>query len=221
MPYDPVGTVRNRTLPGYGNTAFSPPHIASGKLWRGLRIGLLGGSFNPAHDGHRHISLMALRHLGLDQVWWLVSPQNPLKPSHGMASMESRIEQAKRIARHPRIMVTDLEQQLGTQYTSDTLPALKSAFHGTDFVWLMGADNLSQIRYWDRWQSIFTTMPVAVFARSPYSLRACSSLAAARYQRHRLTGRQSRRLSKVGPPAWTFLAIPLHGASASAIRAAA
>jgi nicotinate-nucleotide adenylyltransferase len=220
MPHDIIISSRNRTLPGNAKAAFTAPRIGAPALWRGLRIGLLGGSFNPAHDGHRHISLMALNALDLDQVWWLVSPQNPLKKRDGMASMATRIEQAKRIARHPRIRVTDLEQQLGTQFTADTLPALSSTFFGTDFVWLMGADNLSQIRHWDRWQVIFNTMPVAVLARSPYSLRACSSLAATRYQRHRLARRQSRRLSKAGPPAWVFLPIPLHGASASAIRAA-
>ncbi|MBV6633627.1 MAG: nicotinate-nucleotide adenylyltransferase [Alphaproteobacteria bacterium] len=189
-------------------------------MWRGLRVGLLGGSFNPAHDGHRHISLLALKQLRLDQVWWLVSPQNPLKSSKGMAPLVERIESAQSVACHPRILVTAIEQDLSTRYTADTLPALRKAFPATGFTWLMGADNLSQIRHWQHWNRIFETMPVAVLARAPYSLRARSSMAAIRYQRHRLPHGRASRLHIGGPPRWVYLPIPLHGASATAIRAA-
>ncbi|MBO0712928.1 MAG: nicotinate-nicotinamide nucleotide adenylyltransferase, partial [Acetobacteraceae bacterium] len=120
---------------------------------RHRRIGLLGGSFNPAHGGHLHVSLLALRHLALDEIWWLVSPQNPLKPADGMAPFANRLEQARRVAaEHPRIRVTDLENRLGaSRYTADTLQALRRRFPRLRFVWLMGGDNLVQIPRWQRW----------------------------------------------------------------------
>lgn len=198
----------------------TPPRLGAPNPWAGLRIGLLGGSFNPAHDGHRHISLEALRRLKLDYVWWLVSPQNPLKSDKGMAPLTKRIARAKKVSQHPRLLVTDLERQLGTRYTADTLPALRNAFIRTDFIWLIGADNLSQIRYWDRWTTIFDTMPVAVMARAPYSLRACSSMAATRYRRQRRAFGSFKTLASADTPAWAFLPIPLHSASATAIRSA-
>ncbi|MEM6902046.1 MAG: nicotinate-nucleotide adenylyltransferase [Pseudomonadota bacterium] len=199
---------------------FSQPKLRAPSLWRGRRVGLLGGSFNPAHDGHRHISLMALKKLGLDQIWWLVSPQNPLKSTDGMAPLAERIDSAQAVARHPHIIVTSIETDLGTRYTADTLPALQRAFPGTAFTWLMGADNLSQIRHWQHWNRIFETMPVAVLARAPYCLRARSSMAAIRYERHRLPHARASRLNSGRPPRWVYLPIPLHGASATAIRAA-
>ncbi|MBT4905881.1 MAG: nicotinate-nicotinamide nucleotide adenylyltransferase, partial [Rhodospirillaceae bacterium] len=130
---------------------------------RGRRIGLLGGSFNPAHDGHRHISQLALARLGLDEVWWLVSPQNPLKSEAGMAPFESRLESADRIACDRRIRVSALEAELGTRYTADTLKALQNRYPAARFVWLMGADNLVQISRWRAWTQIFKTIPIAVF----------------------------------------------------------
>jgi nicotinate (nicotinamide) nucleotide adenylyltransferase len=138
----------------------------------GRRIGLLGGSFNPAHDGHLHISEAALAQLQLDEVWWLVSPQNPLKASKGMASLPARLAEAKTVARRPDIHVTDIEARLGTQYTIDTLSSLQRYCPRTRFVWLMGADNLEQMPKWRAWTAIFEAAPVAVFARSTYSLRA-------------------------------------------------
>lgn len=138
------------------------PHPLGYGLWAGLRVGLLGGSFNPAHDGHRYISRLALKLLGLDEVWWLVSPQNPLKPAAGMASLGDRLARAQAVADHPRIRVTDLERLLGTRYTADTLAALHRCFPRTRFVWLMGADNLLQVPRWQRWTEIFETTPVAL-----------------------------------------------------------
>lgn len=186
-----------------------------------LRVGLLGGSFNPAHGGHRHISLAALRRLRLDQVWWLVSPQNPLKAAAGMAPQARRIARAAAVARHPRIRVTGVEARLGTRYTADTLTALRRLYPGIRFVWLMGADNLCQIPRWSRWREIFHATPIAIFARHPYSLTALAGRAARRYAHRRLPERQAGALAEMQPPAWVFLHTRLHPASATAIRAAA
>ncbi len=183
------------------------------------RIGLLGGSFNPAHAGHRHISLAALTRLRLDRVWWLVSPQNPLKPVAGMAPLAGRLALARRVAAHPRIVVTDLEARLGTRYTADTLAALTARFPRVRFVWLMGADNLIQLPDWQHWTQIFHTMPIAVFARPAYCLRASGGKAARRFARHRRAERNAGSLADQRPPAWTLFHIPLHPASATALRA--
>lgn len=182
------------------------------------RVGLLGGSFNPAHAGHRHISLQALYRLGLDEVWWLVSPQNPLKPVAGMAPQADRVKGALRVADHPAIRVTDIETRLGTRYTADTLTVLTRRFGNTRFVWLMGADNLQQIARWDRWTNIFRTVPVAVFDRSPYSYKAQASKAARRFAWARLSGRKAFGLADRQTPAWVFLHTRRHPASATAIR---
>ena len=181
---------------------------------RRLRIGLLGGSFNPAHEGHVHISVAARKRLGLAQVWWLVSPQNPLKPARGMASFAQRLKGAGHVAREPFIVVTDLERRLGVTRTARTLELLAQRYPNVDFVWLMGADNLAQMPRWWRWTRIFHATRVAVFDRSPYSYRA-------------LAGRAAKRFSRVGKPerlwfhdvpAWTYVAIPRHPASATALR---
>ncbi len=182
------------------------------------RIGLLGGSFNPAHGGHRHISLEALKRLRLDEVWWLVSPQNPLKPVAGMAPLSERIEQAARIANHSRIRVADVETDMGTVYTADTLARLVNRHRNARFVWLMGADNLLQISRWRRWTEIFDTMPIAVFDRPSYSFRALSGRAARRFAKARLKEAQAGRLVEKRAPAWIFLHTPLNALSATAIR---
>ncbi|CCQ75155.1 nicotinate-nucleotide adenylyltransferase [Magnetospira sp. QH-2] len=187
---------------------------------RGLRIGLLGGSFNPAHEGHLHISREALRRLRLDQVWWLVSPGNPLKPAHGMGKFEDRWASAQALTKDERRMkVTDLETRLGTRYTADTLRQLTQRNPRTCFIWLMGADNLAQIPRWWKWTSIFHRVPVAVFARPTYASRALSGAAAVRFARARVGERQAFHLANRTPPAWTFLFIRQHTASATAIRA--
>ena len=183
-----------------------------------LRVGLLGGSFNPAHEGHRHISLCALKALALDEVWWLVSPQNPLKPVEGMAPQDLRLDAAVTVAAHPKVLVTGLENRLGTRYTADTIAALRRRFPARRFVWLMGADNLQQISRWDRWASIFQRVAVAVFDRSPYSYKSLAGKAARRFARQRLSARQGLLLARVAPPAWVFLHLKRHPASATAIR---
>lgn len=185
----------------------------------GRRIGLLGGSFNPAHDGHRHVSLVALRRLDLDQVWWLVSPQNPLKPRAGMAPLAERLARARAVAAHPRIAVTDLESRLGTRYTADTLAALRAECHGTRFVWLMGADNMIQFDRWRSWREIAETVPIAVIDRPGYLHRALASVFARRYAQARVPAETVRLLPFMPPPAWAVVRARLHPASATAIRA--
>jgi nicotinate-nucleotide adenylyltransferase len=181
---------------------------------------VLGGSFNPAHGGHLHISRLALKLLDLDQVWWLVSPQNPLKPVAGMAPFRVRLEGARRIAKADRrILVTDIESRLGSsRYTADTLKALRRRFPRLRFVWLMGGDNLVQIPKWERWPEIFRTVPIAVFDRPSYSLKALSGPAAQRFARHRVSALEARRMAEMEPPAWVFFHTPLDDRSATTIR---
>jgi nicotinate-nucleotide adenylyltransferase len=193
-----------------------PPSLAS-RAHR--RIGLLGGSFNPAHRGHLHVSLEALKRLDLDEVWWLVAPQNPLKPTKGMAPFEERLASARALVRHPRILVADLEARLGTRYTADTLAELHRRFPRCRFVWLMGADNLSQIRHWERWRDVFRLASVAVFDRPTYCLRALAGLAAERFKGRRKPSRNTRRLAEMERPAWAFFRIRLDPSSATALRA--
>jgi nicotinate-nucleotide adenylyltransferase len=188
------------------------------RAYAGQRIGLLGGSFNPAHDGHRYISEEALKRLRLDSVWWLVSPQNPLKPAAGMASLADRLAAARAIAGHPRIRVTDLERRLGTRYTADTLDALTRRYPATRFVWLMGADNLGQLPSWRRWSSIVNTVVIAVFARSPYDAGALAGRAAHRFAHARLSADAAPTLADWQPPAWLFLPLRRHPAAATALR---
>ncbi|WP_083900921.1 nicotinate-nucleotide adenylyltransferase [Azospirillum sp. B4] len=194
------------------------PRPLTGASWAGRRIGILGGSFNPAHAGHRHVSQWMLRRLNLDQVWWLVSPQNPLKQARGMATLDARLDAARAMAQDPRILVTDLETQLGTRYTVDTLAALRRRYPRTRFVWIMGADNLLQIPRWRGWAQIMGRVPVAVFPRRPYSLKALVGKAARRYLRNRVPPRDAGGLPARPAPAWTFLDGPLHPASATEIR---
>jgi nicotinate-nucleotide adenylyltransferase len=189
-----------------------PPGIVAD----GLSIGLLGGSFNPAHDGHVHASELALKQLRLDRVWWLVSPQNPLKPVAGMASLETRLRSARQLARHPRITVTDLESTLGTRFTVDTLKGLKRRFPLVQFVWLIGSDNLLQMPRWRAWKDIFATVPVAVIARPGSVLAARCGPAATRFRRAYV--RANSHLSVMPPPIWTMLDGKRSGASATFLR---
>ena len=186
----------------------------------GQRIGLLGGSFNPAHRGHLEISRAALDRLGLDRVWWLVSPQNPLKTTHDMAPMEQRLASARALARDPRILALALESALGTVYTADTVTALVERFPRARFVWLMGADNLIQVSDWKNWETIFRTVAVAVFDRPSYSLGALAATAARRFARRRLPESAARTLAERAPPAWVFVHQRLNPQSSTGIRAA-
>ena len=197
---------------------FPEPGLYSSAAWDGLKVGLLGGSFNPAHEGHRHISKLAIQYLGLDCIWWMVSPQNPLKPSEGMAALQKRMAFARSVANHPRIVVTDIEIKLGTQYTADTLDALRARYGQTAFVWLMGADNLHQIHQWQRWRDIFSFTPVAVFNRPPM-IQAITSAPAANYYRDAMIPPgKAHRLIGIQPPVWTLFHTPLNPQSATALR---
>ncbi len=184
-----------------------------------MRIGLFGGSFNPPHEAHRLAALVALKKLGLDAVWWLVSPGNPLKSGRGLAPLEERIAAAKRLARHPRIAVTGIEAALGTRYTSDTIAALKARCRGVRFVWIMGADNLAQFHLWQNWRGIAAMLPIAVIDRPGASLRASAGVAAQTLARHRLTESDGLLLADARPPAWIFLHGLKSPLSSTALRA--
>ena len=182
------------------------------------RVGLLGGSFNPAHEGHLYISIEALKRLHLDRIWWLVSPQNPLKPVQEMAPFARRLAWARALAqRHPRIEVRDLEARFGTRYTVDTLGRLLR-WRSYRFVWIIGADNLAQFPEWRQWWRLFALVPIAVFERSPYSYSALAGKAARRFAGARLPEREAARLADLGGPAWVFIRLRPHPASATAIR---
>ncbi len=183
------------------------------------RIGLLGGSFNPAHAGHRHISLEALKRLGLDEVWWLVSPQNPLKSGDGMEPLPQRVARARQIAHHPHIHVEAPELVLGTRYTLDTVRALKRTYPYAKFVWLMGADILPQLVDWAGWRDLFGTIAIAAFARPGWGYTALAAPAPRTFERFRLQATEARRLATCEPPAWCFIPSRLDNHSATAIRA--
>jgi nicotinate-nucleotide adenylyltransferase len=182
-----------------------------------LRIGLLGGSFNPAHEGHRAISLEALKRLRLDRVWWLVSPQNPLKPTDQTTDLEQRLTAARAVADHPRVVVTDLERRIGTRYTVDTLRWLSQKCRAR-FVWLIGADNMAQLPRWRRWQRLVRMVPIAVFDREPYSYVALAGRMASAYARGRVAERRAPVLAETQPPAWVYLRLRRHQASSTALR---
>ncbi|MCK4938856.1 MAG: nicotinate-nucleotide adenylyltransferase [Rhodospirillaceae bacterium] len=189
------------------------------KINKNRRIGILGGSFNPAHEGHLHVSQLALEQLKLDELWWLVSPQNPLKPVDGMAGFDERMDQARVIAaRDGRIIVSDFEKISDTTYSIDTITALKAAYPDVSFVWVMGADNLRQMPRWQGWQKIFRSIPIAVFPRAPHSLRALNGRAARRFAGAMIDPKNASRLAGRRTPAWVMLQAPLHGQSATRLR---
>jgi nicotinate-nucleotide adenylyltransferase len=191
---------------------------APGPVSAGLKIGLLGGSFNPAHEGHLHVSDVALKRLGLDYVWWLVAPQNPLKPLAGMAPLRERLSYAAdRFEQHPRVIVVDVENTLGTRYTIDTVTALQNRFRGVNFVWLMGSDNLASFTRWRRWRDIARRVPIAVVMRPGSTLAPLSSKAAQFFCRARCN--DLANFARTRPPALAILEGPRSKASATAIRA--
>ncbi|MBY0381152.1 MAG: nicotinate-nucleotide adenylyltransferase [Xanthobacteraceae bacterium] len=170
----------------------------------GMRIGLLGGSFNPPHDAHRAISLFALKRLKLDRMWWLVTPGNPLKDKSPRA-LEDRMEAARRVAHHPLIDVSCLESVIGTRYTADTITYLRRRCGSVRFVWIMGADNLAQFHRWKGWRDIASMVPMAVIDRPPDSFRALASPAARALAQERVPESEAATLATKAPPAWTFL----------------
>jgi nicotinate-nucleotide adenylyltransferase len=183
-----------------------------------MRVGLFGGSFNPAHEGHAHVAETARRRLGLDLVVWLVSPQNPLKSAHETAPLATRLAGAQAFARQRGMAVSDAETRLGSRYTIDTVRALKARFPGVDFVWIMGADSLATFHRGRGWTQIMAETPVAVVSRPWISLKSRTSPAARRFARHRIASAQARRLPGLAPPAWVFLRGPLNFQSSTALR---
>ncbi|WP_299044210.1 nicotinate-nucleotide adenylyltransferase [uncultured Tateyamaria sp.] len=184
----------------------------------GQIIGLLGGSFDPAHDGHVHITREAMKRFGLTHVWWLVSPGNPLK-AKGPAPLATRMDRARTLMQHPRVTVTDVEARLGTRYTAETLSLLMQRCPGVRFVWLMGADNLAQFHRWQDWTWIMENVPVGVLARPGDRISARMSPAARLYRHHRISGRASQLLGRADPPAWCFVNVAMTAQSSTAIRA--
>jgi nicotinate-nucleotide adenylyltransferase len=185
---------------------------------RGQRIGLFGGSFNPAHRGHYAVALFALHKLRLDWVWWLVAPQNPLKDARDYSDYEERLAMARKVARHPRFVVTDIERRLGTLTTASTLAALDDVLSAARFVWIMGADSFANLHRWNDWTEIPARLPLAVLARPGYSIRALQSPAALTYARCRIALPDAPLLVDTRPPAWVFIPMPLRPESSSAIR---
>jgi nicotinate-nucleotide adenylyltransferase len=184
----------------------------------GQTVGLLGGSFDPPHAGHVHITLEAIKRFGLDQVWWLVSPGNPLK-ERGPAALNRRMGAAQQIMQHPKVRISDFEARVGTSYTAETIAALGRQSPGLRFVWLMGADNLAQFHQWKDWRQIMDTVPIGVLARPGDRISARMSPAARIYARYRISGRQSHLLGHAEAPAWCFVNVPMLAASSSDIRA--
>ena len=185
---------------------------------QGLRVGLLGGSFDPPHGGHLHISKWAMKEFGLDRVWWMVSPGNPLK-AQGPADLDRRMDACNALNDHPRIIVTDLERRFKTRYTAETLTALQARYSGVRFVWLMGADNLADFHRWDRWQEIMHMMPIGVMARPDQQLAAGCSPAARMFRRKRLSSRRSNALPFKQAPCWSLLTGPMVNMSSTQSRA--
>jgi nicotinate-nucleotide adenylyltransferase len=185
-----------------------------------MRIGLFGGTFDPPHNAHLAASLIAMKRLDLDRVWWLVTPGNPLKDTRGLAPIEERIVAARSLARHPRIEVIGLEAQIGTRYTYETLAYLRQHCVGVSFVWIMGADNLRSFHRWQKWRGIASLVPMAVVDRLGPSLYASGSAAAQALARARIPEAAARSLLKRKPPAWVYLHGLKSPLSSTALRAA-
>lgn len=187
--------------------------------YKNLKIGLFGGTFNPAHSGHRHLALISMQRLGLDWVWWIPAAGNPLKTE--LNSFDARFASTERMAHHPRMRVTDLEVQLGTRYSYDTLQALLPRVEGGEFIWLMGADNLRYFHKWGYWDEIANLLPIAVIARPGDARQARLSKFNQRFRHYRLPPKLGARFERFAPPVWTYLPTPLHTASSTQIRAQA
>ena len=189
-----------------------PPHPP------GLRIGLYGGSFDPPHPGHRHVALTALRRLRLDRVWWIVTPGNPLKDRSRLAGFDERLAATRRLARHPAMVATDVDRQIGAVFTVETVRFLKRRCPGVRFVWIMGADSLAGLHRWRDWRGIARAVPLAVMDRPGWALRATHGRAATALARSRLAERLAPVLADAGPPAWLYLHGPVSQLSSTALR---
>ncbi len=183
-----------------------------------MAVGLYGGSFNPVHAGHLHVARTALRRLGLDRVVWLVSPQNPLKPSAGTADLDARVAETRLSAHGPSMIVSDIERRIGTRYTLDTVRWLKARFPGVRFVWIMGADSLAGFHHWRGWADLAKEVPVVVISRPGAATRSRFSPVARRFAGSRLAPGAAGTLAARTPPAWIYLPAPFHAVSSTALR---
>ena len=206
--------------------SFPPPATGRGAHVRlprhvpGMRIGLFGGTFNPPHAGHRLVSTIALARMGLDCVWWLVTPGNPLKQTEGLPPLVQRIAAAQKLANHPRIVVSGLEAGIGTRYTYDTISYLTARCPGVHFVWIMGADNLASFHRWQHWREIAGLLPIAVIDRPGSTLKAVNGLAGAWLTPHRIDETDAALLPFARPPAFTFIHARRSDLSSTELRAA-
>ena len=187
------------------------------KSYAGMRVGLLGGSFDPAHEGHLNICLHSLKRFQLDQIWLLVSPGNPMKNQNPL-SLNKRMDHAKNIFQHPKIKITNIETQLKTRFTYHTLLLLKQLYPSTNFTWIMGADNMAQVHLWQDWKIIFSLMPVGVLARPGQGISARLSPAARKFATHQISESCSWKLGGAVAPAWCFVNLPMSQISSSEIR---
>ncbi len=184
----------------------------------GQRIGLFGGSFNPAHAGHLATASAALKRLQLDAIWWLVSPQNPLKRADDTADFSKRISETKALVRHPRMMVSDVEQQLGSTCTAETLDGMAHVLQRGRFVWIMGADSFAELHRWYAWKGLPAALPLCVFDRPGHGLKALTSPAALTYASARIDAADASLLAGSPRPAWAFITWPLRPESSTALR---
>ena len=212
-----LGATHNLQIPGAWFRA-NPSMMKPPLFGRGQRIGLFGGSFNPAHYGHYMVALYALKRLQLDWVWWLVSPQNPLKDPSETGEYDERLKLTKLVAKHPRFVVSDLERQANSHNTAETLLALNQTMKQANFIWIMGADSLANLHNWHNWTDIVEALPLASLARPGYSIRALGSRAALRYAASRVKTGEAAKLVTQMTPAWVFLPMPLRPESSTAIR---
>lgn len=183
-----------------------------------MTIGLLGGSFNPPHQGHVHISLIALKRLRLDRLWWLVTPGNPLKSHDHLAPLKERLGQSRAIARHPRIEITSFETDLPAPYSYDALKALHQCYPATQFVWVIGADNLANFHLWRNWEEIFSLVPIAVIDRPGFRFKAIASKAAQKFRHAYIDETDAAGLARLEPPVWTIITAPLSPLSSTELR---
>ncbi len=202
-------TVSRRASRTFGGL---PPHSP------GQRIGLYGGSFNPAHAGHRQASLLALRRLGLEKIWWFVTPGNPLKDPSTLPPLGDRMRKAAEVAAHPKIEISGAEAGFRTRYTADLIRHLKERAPNARFVWVMGSDNLAQLHHWDRWRDVAGAVPIAVVNRPGFLVAPLAAPAAQALARHRIDEADALTLAHRDPPAWTYLTGPRTAASSTALR---
>jgi nicotinate-nucleotide adenylyltransferase len=199
---------------------FGSLEVKTPLVFAGQRVGVMGGTFNPSHEGHRIVAETAVKRLRLDQLWWVVTPGNPLKQNGALPPLAERMSAARKLARGPSMKVTGFEADLGTHYTAATLAFLKRRYPDVHFVWVMGADNLASFHRWQHWRSIAAAMPIAVVDRPGWRLKALAGPAAAAFASARIAEGRARQLAILRPPAWTFLTSRLSHLSSTALRTA-